>query len=140
MLWRAGKRVGRSSASVEEAGAKVQAAVCSRPGRRLGEIAAQLGMDAKEIRRPAQVLVAERKLRTTAGGAGRGTCRVAGGRTCGGWPSLCPWGSPGDTGLTTEYRSIRERLGPFHLVLLEVGAFHPAWGDIHPGPVVDGFV
>ena len=33
----------------------------------------------------------------------------------------------GDTGLTTEYRAIRERLGPFDLVMLEVGAFHPAW-------------
>src|SRR6202008_3720472 len=40
----------------------------------------------------------------------------------------------GDTGLTTEYRQIRERLGPFDLVMLEVGAFHPAWGDIHLGP------
>lgn len=40
----------------------------------------------------------------------------------------------GDTGLTTEYRSIRERLGPFDLVMLEVGAFHPAWGDMHLGP------
>jgi L-ascorbate metabolism protein UlaG (beta-lactamase superfamily) len=40
----------------------------------------------------------------------------------------------GDTGLTTEYESIRERLGPFDLVMLEVGAFHPAWGDIHLGP------
>jgi L-ascorbate metabolism protein UlaG (beta-lactamase superfamily) len=41
----------------------------------------------------------------------------------------------GDTGLTTEYGAIRERLGPFDLVMLEVGAFHPAWGDIHLGPV-----
>jgi len=40
----------------------------------------------------------------------------------------------GDTGLTTEYQQIRERLGPFDLVMLEVGAFHPAWGDIHLGP------
>lgn len=40
----------------------------------------------------------------------------------------------GDTGLTTEYSAIRKRLGPFDLVLLEVGAFHPAWGDIHLGP------
>jgi L-ascorbate metabolism protein UlaG (beta-lactamase superfamily) len=40
----------------------------------------------------------------------------------------------GDTGLTTEYASIREKLGPFDLVALEVGAFHPAWGDIHLGP------
>ena len=41
----------------------------------------------------------------------------------------------GDTGLTTEYAGIRERLGPFDLVMLEVGAFHPSWGDIHLGPV-----
>lgn len=41
----------------------------------------------------------------------------------------------GDTGLTTEYEAIRDRLGPFDLVMLEVGAFHPAWGDIHLGPV-----
>ena len=40
----------------------------------------------------------------------------------------------GDTGLTTEYATIRERLGPFDLVMLEVGAFHPSWGDIHLGP------
>lgn len=40
----------------------------------------------------------------------------------------------GDTGLTTEYEAIRQRLGPFDLVMLEVGAFHPAWGDIHLGP------
>ncbi|MGC4090939.1 MAG: MBL fold metallo-hydrolase [Polyangiaceae bacterium] len=40
----------------------------------------------------------------------------------------------GDTGLTTEYRDIAARLGPFDVVMLEVGAFHPAWGDIHLGP------
>lgn len=40
----------------------------------------------------------------------------------------------GDTGLTTEYAAIRERLGPFDLVMLEVGAHHPSWGDIHLGP------
>ena len=40
----------------------------------------------------------------------------------------------GDTGLTDEYAAIRDRLGPFDLVMLEVGAFHPAWGDIHLGP------
>ncbi|MBS0378583.1 MAG: MBL fold metallo-hydrolase [Proteobacteria bacterium] len=40
----------------------------------------------------------------------------------------------GDTGLTTEYELIRERLGPFDLVMLEVGAFHPSWGDMHLGP------
>jgi L-ascorbate metabolism protein UlaG (beta-lactamase superfamily) len=40
----------------------------------------------------------------------------------------------GDTGLTTEYQSIRKRLGPFDVVMLEIGAFYPAWGDIHLGP------
>jgi L-ascorbate metabolism protein UlaG (beta-lactamase superfamily) len=40
----------------------------------------------------------------------------------------------GDTGLTSEYQLIRDQLGPFDLVMLEVGAFHPAWGDIHLGP------
>jgi L-ascorbate metabolism protein UlaG (beta-lactamase superfamily) len=40
----------------------------------------------------------------------------------------------GDTGLTSEYQLIRERLGPFDLVMLEVGAFHPSWGDMHLGP------
>jgi L-ascorbate metabolism protein UlaG (beta-lactamase superfamily) len=40
----------------------------------------------------------------------------------------------GDTGLTNEYALIRDRLGPFDLVMLEIGAFHPSWGDIHLGP------
>jgi L-ascorbate metabolism protein UlaG (beta-lactamase superfamily) len=40
----------------------------------------------------------------------------------------------GDTGLTPEYAEIGARLGPFDLVMLEVGAFHPAWGEIHLGP------
>ena len=40
----------------------------------------------------------------------------------------------GDTGPTAEHALIRERLGPFDLVMLEVGAFHPAWGNIHLGP------
>ncbi len=40
----------------------------------------------------------------------------------------------GDTGLTPEYAQIRARLGPFDLVMLEVGAFHPSWGHIHLGP------
>ncbi|HEX7384615.1 MAG TPA: MBL fold metallo-hydrolase, partial [Burkholderiaceae bacterium] len=56
------------------------------------------------------------------------------------WSSLALQGArhrvffSGDTGLTPQYRAIRERLGPFDLVMLEVGAFHPAWGDIHLGP------
>jgi L-ascorbate metabolism protein UlaG (beta-lactamase superfamily) len=40
----------------------------------------------------------------------------------------------GDTGLTPEYSAIRQRFGAFDLVLLEVGAFHESWGDIHLGP------
>ncbi len=48
-----------------------------------------------------------------------------------------PWHSifhGADTGLTPEYLDIRDRFGTFDLVLLEIGAFHPAWGDIHLGP------
>ena len=41
----------------------------------------------------------------------------------------------GDTGLTTQFVEVGQRLGPFDLVMLEVGAHHPAWGDIHLGPV-----
>lgn len=40
----------------------------------------------------------------------------------------------GDTGLTDDYTQIRERCGAFDLVMLEVGAHHPSWGDIHLGP------
>lgn len=40
----------------------------------------------------------------------------------------------GDTGLTAEFEEIGARLGPFDLVMLEVGAFHPAWSSIHLGP------
>lgn len=40
----------------------------------------------------------------------------------------------GDTGLTDQYAEIARRFGKFDLVMLEVGAFHPAWGDIHLGP------
>src|SRR5262245_52769835 len=40
----------------------------------------------------------------------------------------------GDTGLTNEYADIGARFGPFDLVMLEIGAFHPAWNSIHLGP------
>jgi L-ascorbate metabolism protein UlaG (beta-lactamase superfamily) len=40
----------------------------------------------------------------------------------------------GDTGLTDELSVIGERQGPFDLVMLEIGAFHESWGDIHLGP------
>ena len=40
----------------------------------------------------------------------------------------------GDTGLTEDFRTIGANDGPFDLVMLEIGAFHEAWGDIHLGP------
>ena len=40
----------------------------------------------------------------------------------------------GDTGLFPELAEIGRRFGPFDLTMLEVGAFHPAWGEIHLGP------
>lgn len=40
----------------------------------------------------------------------------------------------GDTGLTPQFEEIGEKEGPFDLVMLEVGAYHPSWGDIHLGP------
>jgi L-ascorbate metabolism protein UlaG (beta-lactamase superfamily) len=40
----------------------------------------------------------------------------------------------GDTGLTEAFREIGARHGPFDLVMLEIGAFHPAWGTVHLGP------
>ena len=40
----------------------------------------------------------------------------------------------GDTGLTQEFAAIGTAHGPFDLVMLEIGAWHPAWGTIHLGP------
>jgi L-ascorbate metabolism protein UlaG (beta-lactamase superfamily) len=40
----------------------------------------------------------------------------------------------GDTGLTEQFVTIGKQHGPFELVMLEVGAFHESWGDIHLGP------
>lgn len=40
-----------------------------------------------------------------------------------------------DSGLTPEFSDIATRLGPFDAVALEIGAYHPSWGDIHLGPV-----
>lgn len=40
----------------------------------------------------------------------------------------------GDTGLSDCFRDTGLRHGPFDLVMLEVGAFHESWGDIHLGP------
>ena len=40
----------------------------------------------------------------------------------------------GDTGLTPEFADTRTHYGPFDLVMLEIGAWHPAWGTVHLGP------
>ena len=40
----------------------------------------------------------------------------------------------GDTGLTEQFKDIGAKYGPFELVMLEVGAWHPSWGTIHLGP------
>ncbi len=40
----------------------------------------------------------------------------------------------GDTGLTDDFTRIARAHGPFDMVMLEVGAFHPSWGSIHLGP------
>jgi L-ascorbate metabolism protein UlaG (beta-lactamase superfamily) len=41
----------------------------------------------------------------------------------------------GDTGLTEAFREIATREGPFDVALLEIGQYHPSWGDIHLGPL-----
>ncbi len=48
-------------------------------------------------------------------------------------PSHSAWFS-GDTGPFDEVALIAQRLGPFDLTCIEIGAFHPAWGNIHLGP------
>lgn len=40
----------------------------------------------------------------------------------------------GDTGMMPQFAEIGERLGPFDVAMLEVGAYHDAWGAIHLGP------
>ena len=41
----------------------------------------------------------------------------------------------GDTGMQSRFTDITERFGPFDLALLEIGQYHPSWGDIHLGPM-----
>jgi L-ascorbate metabolism protein UlaG (beta-lactamase superfamily) len=40
----------------------------------------------------------------------------------------------GDTGLTDAFEEVSRKFGKFDVVMLEIGAWHPAWGDIHLGP------
>lgn len=40
----------------------------------------------------------------------------------------------GDGGWSGGFAEIGRRLGPFDLTLLEIGAFDPAWGEVHLGP------
>ncbi len=39
-----------------------------------------------------------------------------------------------DSGLSPDFAAVAARFGPFDAVALEIGAWHPAWGDIHLGP------
>jgi L-ascorbate metabolism protein UlaG (beta-lactamase superfamily) len=40
----------------------------------------------------------------------------------------------GDTGMFPGFAEIGERLGPFDMTMLEVGAFDESWADVHLGP------
>ncbi len=40
----------------------------------------------------------------------------------------------GDTGLSPQFAETGANHGPFDLVMLEIGAFHPSWAGIHLGP------
>lgn len=40
----------------------------------------------------------------------------------------------GDTGMHPGFREIGERLGPFDITMLEVGAYNQLWADVHLGP------
>jgi L-ascorbate metabolism protein UlaG (beta-lactamase superfamily) len=79
-------------------------------------------------------------LTITAGPSQHFSGRAVGDRNRTSWSSMVMRGPrhavffSGDTGLTPEFGEIRERLGPFDLIMLEIGAWSPAWGDIHLGP------
>ena len=40
----------------------------------------------------------------------------------------------GDSGMFPGFAEIGEKLGPFDVTMLEIGAYHDNWGDIHLGP------
>jgi L-ascorbate metabolism protein UlaG (beta-lactamase superfamily) len=40
----------------------------------------------------------------------------------------------GDTGTQGAFDTVAARYGPFDVAMLEIGQWHPSWGDIHLGP------
>lgn len=40
----------------------------------------------------------------------------------------------GDSGYHPGFKEIGDTYGPFDITMLEIGAYHPNWGDIHLGP------
>lgn len=40
----------------------------------------------------------------------------------------------GDSALTPQFLEVGERLGPFDLTMIEVGAYNASWSDVHLGP------
>ena len=40
----------------------------------------------------------------------------------------------GDSGYSKDFADIGSKYGPFHLALVETGAFHPQWQSVHMGP------
>lgn len=60
-----GKRVRRTGAQVDALAAKAMKAITLKPARRLGEIARELRVDTKDVRRPVQTLLDEKKVKTT---------------------------------------------------------------------------
>jgi len=80
-----GKRVRRTGAQVDALAQKALSAIQREPGRRLGEIAKELRSTAKDVRRPVQTLLDDKKVKTTgqrggtryfpAGGGGRGKAK-----------------------------------------------------------------
>lgn len=99
------------------------------------------GIDPGRIRELDWGDVAEVKgLRLTATPAQHFSGRGAGDRNATSWASFVLETDrhrvffSGDTGLTDEFRDVGTRFGRFDLVMLEIGAFHQQWGDIHLGP------
>jgi L-ascorbate metabolism protein UlaG (beta-lactamase superfamily) len=79
------------------------------------------------------VIIASTPARHFSGRRGFGNNRVL-------WTSWALVGSvhrvffSGDTGLTDQFKAVRDRYGPFDLSMLEIGQWHPSWGAIHLGP------